>query len=220
MKHPKFFIDFDGTIANVDVIDTLLERYADVSWKQIEERWANGEIGSRECLSRQVALIRMKPEELENVIQHIQIDASFPKFLELSAQLQIQVTIVSDGMDQIIRGVLKRFMPDDKIPVIYSNKLSWSNQAMQIGFPEGEMCVHACANCKERVIQRLRKSDDLVIYVGDGLSDRFGAAVSDITFAKKKLLNYCKQNLIPYRPFNHFSEISEWLSNLMSKIQV
>jgi 2-hydroxy-3-keto-5-methylthiopentenyl-1-phosphate phosphatase len=31
----RFFLDFDGTIAQNDVVDLILERFADKGWKKI-----------------------------------------------------------------------------------------------------------------------------------------------------------------------------------------
>src|SRR5262245_12565255 len=52
------FVDFDGTIASLDTTDLLLERFAAPQWRQIEEDWKAGLIGSRECLVRQIDLVR------------------------------------------------------------------------------------------------------------------------------------------------------------------
>ena len=53
----KFFVDFDGTITKKDVVDMILERFADPSWKTVEKDWTEGKIGSRECLTKQLALV-------------------------------------------------------------------------------------------------------------------------------------------------------------------
>ena len=52
------FVDFDGTIVPLDATNELLGRYADAEWLEIEEEWQAGRIGSRECMERQVALLR------------------------------------------------------------------------------------------------------------------------------------------------------------------
>ena len=47
---PILFIDFDGTISKRDVIDQILEEFADDRWLEVEERWVKGEISSRQRL--------------------------------------------------------------------------------------------------------------------------------------------------------------------------
>src|SRR5471032_695977 len=47
MMHWHIVCDFDGTITRTDVIDTILERFADPSWEAVEDEWLSGKIGSR-----------------------------------------------------------------------------------------------------------------------------------------------------------------------------
>src|SRR5947208_12784471 len=54
---PIVFCDFDGTITQVDVTDAILERLADPQWRDLERAWVRGEIGSRERLARQMAVV-------------------------------------------------------------------------------------------------------------------------------------------------------------------
>ena len=77
------FVDFDGTIAPVDTTDLLLERFADKGWLDIEEQWKSGKIGSRECLVRQIDLVRATPAELDDFVSRIDIDPDFPAFIDL-----------------------------------------------------------------------------------------------------------------------------------------
>ena len=54
----QIFCDFDGTISIQDATDFILARFADAEWRDIEEQWKRGTIGSAQCMQRQVALIR------------------------------------------------------------------------------------------------------------------------------------------------------------------
>ena len=54
---PVVFCDFDGTITQLDVTDQILTQLAHPSWREIEQEWMLGLIGSRECLERQIALL-------------------------------------------------------------------------------------------------------------------------------------------------------------------
>ena len=53
----KILCDFDGTICAPDATDAILERLAAPQWRDIERDWRAGLIGSRECMSRQIALV-------------------------------------------------------------------------------------------------------------------------------------------------------------------
>src|SRR5215468_11093611 len=64
----QVLIDFDGTVAPDDPTDRLLERFADPLWRVIEEQWQSGLISSRQCMQRQVDLLRVSPEALDAAI--------------------------------------------------------------------------------------------------------------------------------------------------------
>ena len=74
--------DFDGTITGTDVIDNILQRFADASWEAIEDQWMKGEIGSRECLRRQLSLVQASPAQLLAYFDSVDIDPDFPDFVD------------------------------------------------------------------------------------------------------------------------------------------
>ena len=83
---PVVFCDFDGTITQLDVTDQILTQLAHPSWREIEQEWMLGLIGSRECLERQIALVDAPAEELHAVIDAVAIDPHFTRLLQVRAQ--------------------------------------------------------------------------------------------------------------------------------------
>jgi 2-hydroxy-3-keto-5-methylthiopentenyl-1-phosphate phosphatase len=53
-----------------------------------------------------------------------------------------------------------------------------------------------------------------VAFVGDGVSDRFGARYADVTFAKDALAEHCRRESIPFFPYEHFEDVRRTLSQL------
>lgn len=214
MKNIKFYLDFDGTITRNDVVDMLLDRFADKAWQAVEKEWQAGKIGSRECLERQVALLKMSPEDLEKLCQEVVVDSHFTSFLKTVQKAGCQTTIVSDGFDLIIESVLKRhlsFYPQLlKALPIFSNRLELVSGGARASFLSAEICEHGCANCKPRIIQKMSGPEDVIFFVGDGWSDRFAAQVSQKTFAKEKLLHYCRDHKLDVEPYSDFGEIEQW----------
>ncbi len=208
-KPMRFFLDFDGTIASVDVVDTVLERFAAAGWRDIEAEWAAGRIGSRECLSRQMALVRASEKNLEALLETIDIDPGFSVFLRKTREAGIPVDVVSDGFDWIISRLLSRHSAGD-LPV-HSNLLQWKDGSPRAAFNGHEPCAHGCANCKPAVMRRLSRPGERTIFVGDGLSDRFAARAADLTFAKGKLAAFCETEKIPYVRYTTFNDIDRWL---------
>ena len=67
----RVFVDFDGTISLEDTTDVILERFADPEWRTVEAEWLAARIGSRECLARQIDLVRASREDLQTVIDEV-----------------------------------------------------------------------------------------------------------------------------------------------------
>ncbi len=217
MKTIHFFLDFDGTIAASDVVDLVLEKYADKKWKEIEKEWSAGKIGSRECLSRQISLIKANPDDLKNIAYGVSLDPYFLYFLKKAEELGVLVTIVSDGFDILIEQVLKKNFEKHstllKALPIFSNKLVRDGEGFKAVFATEPVCEHGCANCKAKVIKKSTSFDDHVFFVGDGLSDRYAAETVHLTFAKGKLLDYCKSKNLDAIAYQDFKKITEWLSD-------
>ena len=216
VRRMRFFLDFDGTISTQDVVDVVLERFADKRWKEVEKEWAGGLIGSRECLSRQIAMIRATPEEIDSVLSSVKLDPYFVPFLKKARQWSIPVAIVSDGFDLFIERVLKQNLGEETgvlkgIPV-FSNKLKKTAAGFQPFFTAETPCEHGCANCKEALIRKMSSPDAEIFFAGDGFSDRFAARAAHLTFAKGKLLTYCRENGIPHVAYENFKKIEETMA--------
>lgn len=107
-QSPVVFLDFDGTISKRDVIDRILEEFADSRWLDAEEKWLNGEIGSRECLEKQFSFVRAAPAELDEFLDTLELDEGFAPLLDVCREANLDVHIVSDGFDYYIRRLLEK----------------------------------------------------------------------------------------------------------------
>src|ERR1700687_4100380 len=107
-QKPKaiLFLDFDVTISRRDAVDDILETYADPQWLALEEKWRSGQMGSRDCLRAQMALVRATRKRIDALLDEICIDENLVTLLELCATHYIPVHIVSDGFDYCIRRIL------------------------------------------------------------------------------------------------------------------
>lgn len=197
-------IDFDGTISCQDTTDRILERFAAPGWEEIEADWATGRIGSRECMERQVALLRVSPDVFDTFAATLEIDWGFAAFVRLCQRRNIPVTVVSDGLDRTIRILLRR-AGLGSLPVVANHIEPIGGDRWKLSSPyaaPGRAC--ASGTCKCRVASGL--SRPLTLLVGDGRSDFCLAGEADLVFAKKSLLAHCRENGIPHRPFTSFSE--------------
>jgi 2-hydroxy-3-keto-5-methylthiopentenyl-1-phosphate phosphatase len=213
------YLDFDGTISRVDVIDAVLEKFADPRWLDIEEQWVNGTIGSRECLEKQFACVRASHAELYDFVESLEIDAGLTSVVEVCHEQGIPVAIISDGFEEYIRRMLRPFaarsasLGDAKI---FANSLiEFRTNEWRPVYPHfGQVCADGCATCKPEVMKRNNPTRSPTIFVGDGLSDRFAAKTADTVFAKSKLSEYCREMSIDYIPFRDLSEVSYILAQM------
>ena len=225
-KNAIVFLDFDGTVSRADVVDAILERYAAPEWQRAEEEWRAGRIGSRECLRRQVALVRGEPAAVDALVDAIGIDEGFAALLEACGAAGAPVHIVSDGFDYCIRRLL-RLAPAaaqaavQAIEVRASHLEPADGGAWRTAFPfPAEPCAHGCATCKPAVMRELTPDGHTSIFVGDGLSDRYAAAAADLVFAKDKLAAFCVEHGIVHTPFRGLADVAVHLQERLESGQL
>lgn len=211
----EVFLDFDGTITQSDILDELVARYAvDDSWKELERKWQAGRIGSRECLSKEFDLVAITRAELNAFLETIALDPGVEGFFQCLAENRIPVTIVSDGVDQFIRKVLKR-LDRRIIPrglTVRANAIEHARGRLKLVMPHGDAaCETAAAHCKCRSAGQRHRSGRLAIYVGDGLSDLCPARRADLVFAKGRLAEALERESIPFIPFNTLVDVTDAL---------
>ncbi len=216
MTSPIVFCDFDGTITLADVTDEILNRLSRPAWQEIEQLWMGGEIGSRQCLERQLALVETSASELNTLIDSIPLDPDFLQFVQFVHHSAIPFLVISDGLDLVIRRVLARAglhrWGRNGIH-FYSSAARLVKGRLAISFPHAAKdCVHGCATCKPALIRRLKGEHWPVIYVGDGLSDRYGVREADFVYARRPLLDFCREHDIPSRPFTTFADVERALA--------
>jgi len=198
--------DFDGTIALEDVTDGLLSRFAPPAWEEIEAEWKDGKIGSRDCMARQVALIRASREELDSYIDQVEIDPDFPAFARLCLSHGTSFEVVSDGLDYAIRRILSSHGLGH-LDVI-ANHLVDQGEGYALEFPYSHAtCRASSGTCKCR-----RVDPDVVgekgpsLLIGDGASDFCGASAVDLVLAKDKLLTQCRKMDYPHLAITNFAD--------------
>lgn len=209
--------DFDGTISNVDVTDAILEAFADPSWLDIEKEWKSGQIGSQECLSRQIALIDAVPHALHALVDTVAIDTYFTEFADFCAAAGVRLVIVSDGFNEVIGRILARHGLGD-LPV-FANHLIRDAQTYRVASPNQDAdCCTKAGTCKCAVIGDIVvEQDHAVLFVGDGRSDFCAAGrMADVVAAKSSLLAHMRLTGKDCVPFNDFHEVRLLLSSLLA----
>jgi 2-hydroxy-3-keto-5-methylthiopentenyl-1-phosphate phosphatase len=205
MLNKIIFCDFDGTVTKQDTIDSLLEMYANKEWHFYEEQWANNEIGSKECLEKQIGCIdNFTSVDFQNFINTVEIDETFINFYKDVLENKIPFYIISDGFRLIIESVFEKYnLP---IPTIFSNEIVIENCNLIPSFPKSNpaKCLVKAGMCKCSVIELEKKE---IVYIGDGRSDLCASRLVKTLFAKGKLQTLCQEINRDYIPFTNFLEI-------------
>jgi 2-hydroxy-3-keto-5-methylthiopentenyl-1-phosphate phosphatase len=203
LPRANVLIDFDGTIATVDTTDALLERFALPEWHAIEDEWKAGRIGSRECMARQVDLIRAEPAELDRFIAGLAIDPGIRAFVSACHRFGFETMVVSDGLDRTVKKVLAH--NDVNLPVKANALIHTGGDRWRLGFPHArDNCTPLSGNCKCQF--QASESNVLTIVVGDGRSDFCVAEQADFVFATKGLVKHAEAKGLAHFAFTSFDE--------------
>ncbi len=188
----------------------MLARFAGPQWLEIEAEWEAGLIGARACLERQTALLRVSEAELADWVDQRPVDSHAQAFFADCARLGLEVRIVSDGYDWVIRRVMAR-LELSALPV-FANRLTpigqdrWTLQSpyAAVGCPSG--------TCKCAIVSSSRPR----LHIGDGRSDMCVSDVCDVVFAKASLLASRNARGLASKPFTSFADISALLPALVN----
>ena len=218
---PVLFLDFDGTITRRDVVDVILETYADAEWLTLEEAWRAGHIGSRDCLKTQMSLVRATRRQLDALLDEIEIDSGLVPLLELCSNHDIQTHILSDGFEYCIRRILARTGTTASALLqqgrICAGRLEPRGRLWHTEFPYfHQACSHGCATCKPALMRLLNPTSAPAFFVGDGLSDRYAVESADFVFAKNQLAEYCREQAIKYTSYSDLAEVAAHIDSWLA----
>jgi 2-hydroxy-3-keto-5-methylthiopentenyl-1-phosphate phosphatase len=202
-------VDYDGTIATVDVADAIGYRFLRERYEADDEAWAAGTAGSRSLFEGQVKLLPGDPGPVVALAEAQPHDPTFAAFVSRALELEIPVEVVSDGFGFYIEPALRR-LGVPPIPVI-SSRTTFDGREARMEFPNGHPECFVCGTCKRQRVLAHQAAGRAVVFVGDGRSDRYAAAYADVIFAKRELIALCRAEGWPCTPWHDFGELQSWL---------
>lgn len=204
------FFDFDNTITSLDVLDDMLLRFSkNERWVGLEEKWKEGEIGSKECLQGQVEGLRITKRVLDKYLSGIKLDPYFKKLVAFLNSRGVRSVILSDNFDYILKRILNNH--EVERVKIYSNVLRFDEDALIPAFPYESKECPLCAHCKTKNLLENARNGSIIIYIGDGSSDTCPAEYADVVFAKKDLLEHCKAKNLQCIKYDSLKEVYNYL---------
>ncbi len=215
MRPWTILCDFDGTVSLPDATDTLLEQLAAPQWKSIERDWRAGLIGSRDCMSRQVALIDADEQELNQILDTIPIDPAFAQFVSLTRDAGIVLTIVSDGLDRAISRILGNNGLGD-LPIVANHLDQVDARRWAMRSPHADAACRSQSGTCKCALAGSHAGRANVLLIGDGQSDVCVSACADFVFAKERLLEHCRMAQVAHRSIAGFTDAIALLPGLLA----
>jgi len=202
---PRVFVDFDGTISRKDVGNSFFRKFGnEVESLKAVKLWMNGELSGRDLTLKEAEYVKVSREDALSYTESFEIDPEFKGFLSFCKANGIEITVLSDGLDFYI---IKKYKANEITDVaFYSNLVHFESGGIRIEFPYESDCTK-CGNCKGYQILKRTGIDDVIVYIGNGFSDRCAVQYADMVFAKDELLKYCEENNVTYFPFDNFGDV-------------
>lgn len=209
-------VDYDGTVATLDISDELVRRSASIeAWRLLDSAYKRDELGSRALLEAETRLLPRDPSALMDLVHRQPHDPAFGPFVEYARSHGVAVEVVSDGLGFFVGSGMAEVGLGD-VPV-YSADMDFGPGGPTIRFPNGNPTCFVCGTCKRNRVLSHQSSGSHVVYVGDGQSDQYAAAYADTLFAKDDLAKLCLERGIDFTPWTSFADIQAWLERALGR---
>jgi 2-hydroxy-3-keto-5-methylthiopentenyl-1-phosphate phosphatase len=207
----SFLVDYDGTISNVDVGDELMIRFVDdlATVAARDADYEAGRVGSRELMQWDMEVLPPDAELLRATAASLPHDPGFPGFVKAVQAYGAAIEIVSDGLGFYVESNLRRQAPELAELPIATNENRVTGRA-GMAFPYGHPACFVCGTCKRERVRAHQVGGRVVVFIGDGTSDRYGAHHADLVFAKGPLAAWCAAVGHTFTPWSSFAEITAW----------
>ena len=180
--------DFDGTITQHDTLHLIVEEFGTRGlWETIEPRLRSGEVTLEEAMQEEFATVRATPEQ---VIELVLRDAGIrPGLRRAGAGGPGPPATASSSSPRASAPSSRRRSTTGASATSRSSATrpcSPPGAARLVWSDRGETCVECGRRCKRHDL-RGRLRGERLVYIGDGISDRCGAGMADVVFARAHL---------------------------------
>jgi 2-hydroxy-3-keto-5-methylthiopentenyl-1-phosphate phosphatase len=196
----QLVLDWDGTCT---VRDSLVAAIHDLGDPAVYEAGVQEKFKSYEAmLAAEIRTLQVTADEAAAwAVEHVELRAGLHELLEL-----YRPVIVSSGLPQLIRPVLRREGLDDL--ELRSNDAEVRSDGWRVIFRDEGMCRVCGDKCKRRSLP----AGSPLVFVGDGLSDRCASLACDRVFARSGLAAYLDEVGVLYEPYETFFDVAAALS--------
>ena len=197
--------DFDGTITRNNLSILLREKYARGDWQRIDSDYLQGRLTVEQSNKLQFVFIKEPKERLQEfVCHHIEVKPGFVEFARYCQDTGIPLVIVSSGLDFYIETVLAQIGMRDL--ELHCGQTSFGKDGIIVSYADSEGNI-INEGFKKKYLAWLKKRDNNIIYIGDGLSDLEAARNADYVFATDHLLRLLRTDSIACSAFSDFYDL-------------
>ncbi|MFC0558264.1 2-hydroxy-3-keto-5-methylthiopentenyl-1-phosphate phosphatase [Halalkalibacter alkalisediminis] len=211
MKRPVIFCDFDGTITDNDNIVAIMNKFAPPEWEAIKDDILAQRISIKQGVGQFFRLLpsALKQEMTEFILNDAKIRDGFETFVDYTKNHDIDLIIVSGGMDFFVHPLLKKY----ELPV-YCNQAKFDEETIRVEWLHAcdSECINECGCCKPSILRKIGE-DRFKIVIGDSITDLQAAKQANFVIARDFLLEKCRELEIPHAPFHTFHEVIQILEN-------
>ena len=214
-------VDFDGTISLEDVTDHLLDTYgADRDWRRRDAEYLRDEAGTRELIEWDLSILDADEATLRREAERQRLDPGFATLAESVRRHGGAIEVVSDGLGFYVAAAIERLGCAD-VPVATAEfrfgridgPADDGARPAEVDFPFGHPACFVCGTCKRERVRAHQSAGHLVVFVGDGQSDRYGAHHAEIVFAKRRLAAVRDAEGAPYLPWERLVGVAGWINS-------
>jgi 2,3-diketo-5-methylthio-1-phosphopentane phosphatase len=202
LSRASVFLDFDGTVSTRDTGDHVADRLAPPEWRELDQRYVAGEIGSRECLLDLWELLPHDEATLRAAAAEVPLDPGFELLVGALRDAGAEVVVVSDGLGFYAEEPCRAAGVE-----LLTNRPDFVTGRLE--FPHEDRCCPCatCGTCKQAPIKSARYRGRRTVLVGDGVSDRKAALLADVVFAKGRLAAWCAANDLRHIRFGCLDDV-------------
>ena len=214
LSNCRVFLDFDNTMTTSDVLDDVIRRFSiNEQWMVLQKAWEEDQIGTKECLEGQLRNVRITKSALYKFLKKVELDPHFHQLLALLVREGIKPVILSDNFTYVVELILEYHGIKDL--KVYGNNLRFYRDHIIPSFPYDNPFCLTCAHCKKIHLTKDKTENKVIVYVGDGRSDFCPARVSDIVFAKDKLLHFMTKEELPCISYKDLGDVHHYFQELL-----
>ena len=205
-------VDYDGTVSRRDIGTELLSEHALVDEAVVAAKEADydaGRAGSRELMQWDMEVLPRDGELLRSVAAAVPQDETFASFVAAVREAGAAIEIVSDGLGFYVASNLAGLDAALADLPVATNENDVDGDG-RLAFPYGHPACFVCGTCKRERVRAHEAGGRVVIFIGDGQSDRYAAHHADVVWAKDALLAWGRATGRDFRAWDRFSEIEAW----------